>query len=190
MSQPASFLAPSWAGEQGVVHSTGAEWVNTPWKAKNNLFLSSSVSSWTQLPEASFQSQNGKVFCFQEGTKMRLDSLLEFLYYSIFLMQERILWKITLGHLSDWLGLFSPARVSLKLFLWLLWPVGKFISYSRTLSLFYWGIVKLGFPSGSMVKNPPVVQEMQETHVQSLDQEDPLEEGIPIHSSILAWRIP
>ena len=48
----------------------------------------------------------------------------------------------------------------------------------------------MGFPSGSMVKNPPAVQEMQETHVQSLDREDPLEEGIPIHSSILAWRIP
>ena len=102
-------------------------------------------------------------------------------------MQERILWKITLGHHSDWLGLFSPARVSLKLFLWPPWPVGKFASHSRTLSLFYWGIVKLGFPSDSVVKNPPAVQE---THVQSLDREDPLEEGISIHSSILAWRIP
>ena len=38
-----------------------------------------------------------------------------------------------------------------------------------------------------MVKNPPI---MQETQVQSLSQEDPLEEGIAIHSSILAWRIP
>ena len=31
---------------------------------------------------------------------------------------------------------------------------------------------------------------MQETWVQSLSQEDPLEEGMAIHSSILAWRIP
>ena len=31
---------------------------------------------------------------------------------------------------------------------------------------------------------------MQETRVQSLDQEDPLENEIAIHSSILAWRIP
>ena len=31
---------------------------------------------------------------------------------------------------------------------------------------------------------------MQETQVQSLSQEDPLEEGIATHSSILAWRIP
>ena len=37
------------------------------------------------------------------------------------------------------------------------------------------------------VKNPPA---MQETWVQSLDQEDPLEKEMPTHSSILAWRIP
>ena len=38
-----------------------------------------------------------------------------------------------------------------------------------------------------MVKNQPA---MQETWVQSLGQEDPLEKGMAIHSSILAWRIP
>ena len=37
------------------------------------------------------------------------------------------------------------------------------------------------------VKNPAV---MQETQVQSLGGEDPLEEGMATHSSILAWRIP
>ena len=37
------------------------------------------------------------------------------------------------------------------------------------------------------VKNPPT---MQETWVQSLGWEDPLEEGMATHSSILAWRIP
>ena len=42
-----------------------------------------------------------------------------------------------------------------------------------------------GFPSGSAVKNPPAMQEMQETWVPSLGQEDPLEEGIATHSSIL-----
>ena len=31
---------------------------------------------------------------------------------------------------------------------------------------------------------------MQETQVQSLGQEDPLEKGMATHSSILAWRIP
>ena len=34
------------------------------------------------------------------------------------------------------------------------------------------------------------MQELQETWVQSLGQEDLLEEGMAAHSSILAWRIP
>ena len=37
------------------------------------------------------------------------------------------------------------------------------------------------------VKNPPA---MWETWVQSLGWEDALEEGMAIHSSIFAWRIP
>ena len=48
----------------------------------------------------------------------------------------------------------------------------------------------MGFPSGSVVKNPPVTQEPQEAQVQPLGGEDPLEEGMATHSSILAWRIP
>ena len=34
------------------------------------------------------------------------------------------------------------------------------------------------------------MQEMKEMQVQSLGWEDPLEEGMAIHSRILAWRIP
>ena len=34
------------------------------------------------------------------------------------------------------------------------------------------------------------MQEMPETRVQSLDQDDPLEEGMATQSSIFAWRIP
>ena len=34
------------------------------------------------------------------------------------------------------------------------------------------------------------MQEMQETRVQSLGQEDPLEMKMATHSNILAWRIP
>ena len=41
-----------------------------------------------------------------------------------------------------------------------------------------------------MVKNPPAMQKPQEMQVQSLGQEDPLEEGMATHSSILARRIP
>ena len=46
-----------------------------------------------------------------------------------------------------------------------------------------------GFLSDSVVKNLPAVQEMQEMWVQFPGQEDPLEEGLATHSSILAWRI-
>ena len=38
-----------------------------------------------------------------------------------------------------------------------------------------------------MVRNPLT---MRETWVRSLGSEDPLEEGMTTHSSILAWRIP
>ena len=48
----------------------------------------------------------------------------------------------------------------------------------------------MGFPGGSAVKNLPAMQEPQETRVRSFGQEDPLEEGMAAHSSILAWRIP
>ena len=55
--------------------------------------------------------------------------------------------------------------------------------------IFWEAIIK---PSGAFlvaqtVKNLPI---MQETRVQSLGQEDPLEKGMATHSSILAWRIP
>ena len=40
------------------------------------------------------------------------------------------------------------------------------------------------------VKNLPAMQEIQETQVQSLGWEDPLEEEMAIHSSILDWKIP
>ena len=40
------------------------------------------------------------------------------------------------------------------------------------------------------VKNRPAVQEIKDTGVQSLGREDPLEEEIASHSSMLAWGIP
>ena len=43
------------------------------------------------------------------------------------------------------------------------------------------------FPGGSAVKNPPA---MQDTWIQSLGQEDPLEKGMATDSSIYAWKIP
>ena len=44
-----------------------------------------------------------------------------------------------------------------------------------------------GFPVAQMVKNPSA---MQETLIQSPDQEDSLEKEMATHSNILAWRIP
>ena len=45
----------------------------------------------------------------------------------------------------------------------------------------------MAFPGGSVGKNLPAMQEM---YIGSMVQEDPLEEGMATHSSILAWRIP
>ena len=45
----------------------------------------------------------------------------------------------------------------------------------------------IGFLGDSVVKNPP---DKWETQVQSLGQEDPLEEEMATHSSIPAWKIP
>ena len=45
-------------------------------------------------------------------------------------------------------------------------------------------------PMAQRLKNPPPLQELQETQVWSLDWEDPLEEEMATHSTILAWKIP
>ena len=44
-----------------------------------------------------------------------------------------------------------------------------------------------GFLGGSVVHNPPA---MQETQIQSLGWEDLLEKEMATHSRILAWKIP
>ena len=53
--------------------------------------------------------------------------------------------------------------------------IGWFYGLSKRMSL------------AQLAKNPPA---MQVTPVQSLGQEDPLEERMATHSSVLAWRIP
>ena len=65
----------------------------------------------------------------------------------------------------------------------------KFRTYSNTIQWFLVGgnSATQGTSDGSTVKNP---LEMQETKVQSLDQEDPLEKEMTTHFSILAWEIP
>ena len=48
---------------------------------------------------------------------------------------------------------------------------------------YVWAFYIISFPVGSVIKNLPT---MQGTQVRSLSQEDPLEEGMATHSSILA----
>ena len=48
----------------------------------------------------------------------------------------------------------------------------------------------MGLSIWKTARSPPAVQELQETQVQSLGQEDPQEEEMAAHSSILAWRTP
>ena len=57
------------------------------------------------------------------------------------------------------------------------------------ISIWYKAVHITGFPSGLAVKILPAMQEMQEMQVQSLGREDPLEEEMATHSSILARRI-
>ena len=49
-------------------------------------------------------------------------------------------------------------------------------------------VVDMGFPGGTVLKNLPA--KAGDTGSSSLGQEDPLEEEMATHSSILAWRIP
>ena len=65
--------------------------------------------------------------------------------------------------------------------------IGKELQQYRPATLIYESYNERGFPCGSAGKNLPAMQEMQ---VQSLGQEDFLEEGMATHSSVLAWRIP
>ena len=57
--------------------------------------------------------------------------------------------------------------------------------------MFYPKNIYLSFLGGSLVNNPPGMQETQKTKSSDLPgQEDLLEEDMATHSSILAWRVP
>ena len=72
--------------------------------------------------------------------------------------------------------------------LWLLPRAWEMVeNWGRNLELFGVRHLSRGFSSGSYGKESACIQE---TRVQSLGREDPLEEGMAIHSSILAWRTP
>ena len=58
-------------------------------------------------------------------------------------------------------------------------PVWQLLYFLR------YGAVILDFPGGSIVKNPPAMQKTQETRLQSLGQEDPLEGGTELTPVLL-----
>ena len=59
----------------------------------------------------------------------------------------------------------------------------------KTKNIYYLALYK-NFPGGSAVKNPPAnAGDAGNPWVRSLGWEDPLEEEMAPHSSILAWRI-
>ena len=64
----------------------------------------------------------------------------------------------------------------------------KFTNYKNETKIKMKKIILKSAPSlvAQMVKNPPT---MQKALIQSLGQEEPLEDGMATHSSILAWRI-
>ena len=61
------------------------------------------------------------------------------------------------------------------------------IFFSTQMDKFLSPVTHFGFPGAQSEKNPPA---MRETWVWSLGWEDPLEEGMVTHSSILAWQTP
>ena len=73
---------------------------------------------------------------------------------------------------------------------WLATVQGVAKSWTRLSDFTFTFTTPSGLPRDSVVKNPPAVQEMQKIRVRSLSQEDPLEESMTTHSSILACRIP
>ena len=77
------------------------------------------------------------------------------------------------------------------------WPWSTYLCrfYLLALTLLEWKLtyfsyIYLFIPSGSVVKNLPTIQEMQETWVWSLGWKDPLKEELATNANILAWRIP
>ena len=64
----------------------------------------------------------------------------------------------------------------------LIWPASSMVAVSRIHPAQFWASLV-----AQMVKSPPA---MQETLVQPLSKEDPLEKGMATHSSIVTWQIP
>ena len=101
----------------------------------------------------------------------------------------------------DGVGIIRELGMDMYMLRNLKWIISKVLLYSTGNSAQYYVAAWMGggfggewthgqvFPRGSVVK-PANGGDLQETRVRSLGQEDPLEEEMATHSSILAWRIP
>ena len=87
-------------------------------------------------------------------------------------------------HYAWWNKQTQKTMYSIIPFIWLSRESKSVETESSLVGALGWGGASL---VAQKVKNPPA---MQETWVQTLGWEDPLEKGTAIHPSILAWRIP
>ena len=142
------------------------------WKQSGSFYW-----SWLDFTYSVVQSLNHVLLFASPWTAAHQASLSFTISHSLFKLVS-IELVMLFKHLSHPLSPPSPPALSLSqhqgLFLW----VDSLHQVAKVLEL---PLV------AQMVKNPPAVQE---TRVQSLDQEDPLKEGMATHSSILAWKIP
>ena len=119
--------------------------------------------------------------CYHLKAQLRLEHP-KWLTHVWLLVLAGVLVQSTLVIISMWLGILSMASVRVSE----VWEDGS----CKACKIQPWNWhTALGAASlvAQMVKNLPA---MQETQVQSLSGEDPLEKEMATHSSILAWEIP
>ena len=83
----------------------------------------------------------------------------------------------TQGHLPGWAWVLPSQDLYDALTFYLLFLFSIFVSI----------LLPKGFPGGLAVKNLPAIQELEETWVHSLDQEDPLEKGMATHFCLAGY---
>ena len=104
------------------------------------------------------------------------------------LVMNREAWKQSMApQCQTWLGNWNELNV--YVFMLLSQLILPSSSHTVSTSLPFWPHLTLIRASlgGQTVKNPPA---MWKTRVQSLSWEDPLDDGMSTHSSVLSWRIP
>ena len=156
-----------------------------------NLSVTLSIS-W--LPTFAFQSPMMKSTSFSCLFKEILKFFMEFAYCTLFGISGLGMDLDCCD--SEWLALQTNWYYSVILEITLNYCILKsFVDYEGyfisskgfLLTVVVIMVIELNSPIAQLLKNPPA---MQETWVQSLGWEDPLEKGKATHSSILAWRIP